>query len=274
METPSLQGWRFSKRTLPYPAPYHFYGLDNGIEGFKKLKDINLASNIFMLNFESPAFSETELYKRQQFAHQTFRRFSKNIVVYLDPGHGGEDPGAYVSNIKEANLNLPIALMIKDELSKAGYQVIMSRETDKIVDLLQRSEDANHKNAHIFISVHNNFMPGSSSVSGTETYYYNGISSNYTKINKDMHVNPVRLQQSKELATLVQNAIIRNIGSNNRGVRVENFSVVRESKMPAILIEGGYMSNANELRKLQTDTYQRKIAVAVASAVNSYFYRT
>jgi len=206
---------------------------------------------------------------------------NRKITVYLDPGHGGTDTGAYYGGVAEREINLEVSKKVSNQLTDLGYEVIMSRNSqsnsyhsDSNDDIYARPEKANELDADIYVSVHHNAMPGNSSVSGIETYYY-GPSSNYPPLpeNTGSHTDPERLNKSLELATLIQDELIEASGANDRGVKRGAFVVVRETKMPAVLLELGYMSNPAELNRVTSDSYQNILADAVVRGINQYFGR-
>ncbi|WP_062532754.1 N-acetylmuramoyl-L-alanine amidase [Jeotgalibaca dankookensis] len=193
-------------------------------------------------------------------------------VVFLDVGHGGSDSGAQYYGIKEKDLNLRMGKKMQKDLEKAGYTVIMSRTDDTYMDIRsERSEMANNSGAEIFISLHNNAMPGNSYVNGIETYYYEYDPNYQPVINQAMHNNPDRLLKSAALAKAVHSNLINHTGATDRGVRRETFAVLRETALPSILLEFGYMSNYDEVQRLLTDKYQHTLSKALLEGVNAYF---
>lgn len=220
---------------------------DNNKADLKKQRDFANAKNINKLTLIGGTLTlskETEDYFNNQ-----------NIVIYLDPGHGGNETGAYYYGVAEKDLNLKISFKIQDNLVNTGYTVVMSRETDKYVGLNARAKEANAIGADMFVSVHNNAFWGNSSVRGIETYHY---------------PNSV---EGKKLATAIHNELIRDTGTTgnqNRGVKSANFAVIRESYMPATLLELGFMSNKAELDKLRTNSYQNTLARAVTNGIIQY----
>src|SRR5699024_10572536 len=143
-----------------------------------------------------------------------------NRTVYLDPGHGGSDSGAFYGGVYEKNLNLAVSLKVRDLLEKSGYNVVMSRTTDKTVVLYDRLAEANKIVADILVSLHHNAMPGNSLVTGIETYHYK-YSSSYPpkKENLPYHNDPKRLNDSLKLSSLIQGNLVSSTGANNRGVK-------------------------------------------------------
>lgn len=193
-------------------------------------------------------------------------------LVFLDPGHGGSDPGAHHWGLSEKDLNLKMSRKIKDRLGKKGYRVMTSRDKDVFVKLDDRAIMANNANADIFLSLHFNSMgTAPSSVHGIETFYYKPNPKYPSVINKDLHDDPKRLADSKRLATVMQQELIKSTGAHWRRVDGKAFRVIKEAKMPAALLEFGFMSNRAEWHKIQENWYQNVMADAVVKAVDRYF---
>ncbi|RPA60791.1 hypothetical protein EF384_04305 [Aerococcus agrisoli] len=202
-----------------------------------------------------------------------------NTYIFLDPGHGGYESGAYYYGVAEKDINLSVANKVRKLLTDAGYIVYQSRLNDTAVELYDRPDIANNSYQDIFVSVHHNAMPGSSAgyVSGIETYYYEYTpGEEYLPKTTDKYVyreaiNPERRDLSIELATFIHNAALEATGALDRGVRENDFVVNREAVMPSVLLELGYMSQWNEFSKLITDSYQNKLASAIAKGIDQYF---
>lgn len=176
-------------------------------------------------------------------------RLKSQYIVYLDPGHGGYDPGASGNGIIEKNLVLDLSLKIRDKLEALGIKVIMSRTSDVYVSLRDRSSGANSLNPDIFISVHIN-SAGVTSASGIETYYYKSI--------------------DKPLADNLQSKLISYTGAVNRNVKFGDLHVVRETKMPSSLIEIGFLTNVNEANNMKSSSYQEKLANSIVDGAVRY----
>ena len=192
-------------------------------------------------------------------------------TVFLDPGHGGWESGASYSSVMEKNINLAVSNKVKANLEALGFTVIMSRTTDTYVGLLERSEEANASGADIFVSIHHNAMPSNATVTGIETYYYQYDSDYPPVINEEMHNDPTRILESAQLASAIQNSLVVNTGAIDRGVRRNTFAVLRETAIPAVLLELGYMSSPTELAKLTTTSYQTTLAKAITVGIVAYF---
>jgi len=177
-----------------------------------------------------------------------------NYKVVIDAGHGGYQTGAVASGIYEKDLNLAIALKLNNLLKSAGVKTYMTRTTDKHVGLYDRSGLANSVNADLFISIHNNAQ-WPQSIKGSMTLYYpNGVSRN--------GVN------GYQFASIVQKNLVSKLGTENKGIiERPNLAVLRTSKMPAVLVEVGYMTNKTELNKLVTDSYKEKAAVVLKDSI-------
>lgn len=236
-------------------------GMSSGSEGLgKRLESIQI--KLIEKGMPGPTVLEEEALKVPD----------KKKVIFLDVGHGGSDPGAQYYGVNEKDLNLQIAKKLKADLEKAGYIVIMSRTGDTYMDYkTERSRVANNSGADIFISLHNNAMPGNSYVSGIETFYYEYDPDYQPRINKAMHNNPDRIAKSAVLANAIQKNLISSTGAVDRKVQRDTFAVLRETALPAVLVEFGFMSNPNELAKLQTNSYQHTLSKAVTKGINTYF---
>lgn len=191
--------------------------------------------------------------------------FVRPPLIYLDSGHGGYESGAVSGGVQEKTINLQTARRIEKLLKDAGYRVKMSRTNDTRLSLSQRAQEANRLNADIFLSVHYNAFRGTSQ--GIETFYYNQSGST----NNSQANNPQRITNSRNLARNIHNNLLRRSGAVDRGVRTANFHVIRETKMPAVLLELGYMDHAGERAKVITSSYQQKLAQGVAEGVKQYF---
>lgn len=176
-------------------------------------------------------------------------------TIVIDAGHGGKDPGAVNSGIgiNEKNLNLTASTNLATKLRNSGYNVIETRNTDYFVELKERANIANTRDSDLFISVHHN--SGSSSASGIETLYYPS-------------------EDNKAIASIVQRNLINATGAIDRKIQSRpNLVVLNSTKMPAVLLELGFMSNGNEASKLLNQEYVNNITDSVVKSVNEYFGR-
>lgn len=200
-------------------------------------------------------------------------RFRMNKVVFLDPGHGGRDSGAYYSGIKEKDLVMNVTHLLKGKLEAAGYTVLLSRTGDYYVDFVtERSRLANASNADIFISLHFNAsgVPNSSA-RGIETYWYESSTLYPPVINKAFHNDIDRLAKSSTLANAVHKGMVGQTKAVDRGVRRATFAVLRETAKPAILVEMGYMDNTQELASIKQASYQNYLATGIFKGIQSYY---
>ena len=181
-------------------------------------------------------------------------------LVVIDAGHGGKDTGAQairngVTVLKEKDINLDIALRLNNILKAEGLNTLMTRDDDTFVDLYKRPELANTAGADLFICIHNNSW-SSSSVKGSSVYYYSKPSETEYGIS------------SKQMAADVQTELIKSIGTIDRGIKSEPaYVVLNRTKMPAILIEGAFLSNDADLKLMLTDQFRQNYAYAAAKAV-------
>lgn len=178
-------------------------------------------------------------------------------TVFLDPGHGGTDEGCARDGVLEKDLNLAIALLVRDKLKEQGYQVIMARETDIYVAKEDRVKTANQSGADIYISIHQNATDEGAEVSGLEVWYEEDDSG----------------RDSKRLAQLIRQQTVKSTGAVERELRGDgDFHVTENTSMPACLIETGFLSNKMERQKLNLAEYQQKIADGIVQGVDYYFH--
>ena len=183
-------------------------------------------------------------------------------TIVIDAGHGGKDTGAMSKrdHYEEKELTLATARMIQHSLQQLGYKTVMTRQHDAYISLRGRAEIANAIEGDLFVSIHYNHAP-SESAKGIEVYHYK--ESPQSK----------RIVASKVLAQDVLKRVVTLTGGESRGVKEANFAVIRETKMPAILVEAGFLSNARERECIHDPKYQRKIAWGIARGVDAYLDR-
>lgn len=181
-------------------------------------------------------------------------------VVVLDAGHGGSDPGASGTYLKEKDVTLAVALKAGQLLTAQGIKVVYTRTDDTYVGLLDRSDIANFYNAAVFVSVHCNAST-SPTPSGTETYCYYPDDNPQLYMQKDERYN---------LALRLQQALVANLGLNDRGVKQSNLSVLRETNMPSALAELAFISTPSDEALLQQQQFRDKAAQAIATAIAGY----
>ena len=167
--------------------------------------------------------------------------------VFIDPGHGGTDPGASGNGLYEKEVVLSISKKVRNILISKGFEVELSRSTDQYVSLSDRAAQANAWDADLFVSIHCNSAT-SSSANGTECYTY-----------------PTANTSTKSLSKNMASALASKLGLTNRGHKEANFAVLRLSNMPAILIETAFINNANDASKLKTR--ENDFASAIANQI-------
>ncbi|MEK7376684.1 MAG: N-acetylmuramoyl-L-alanine amidase, partial [Candidatus Margulisiibacteriota bacterium] len=177
----------------------------------------------------------------------------KNKTIVIDPGHGGKDPGGYGysgESVKEKDLTFSISHMLAKMLSDAGAIVLLTREDDVEMSLQNRVDFANNNKADILLCMHyNSFYK--TSISGTETYYFN--------------------PNSKLLASIVHRRMLADLERANRSFSKVKFFVIANALMPSVLIEPVYLSNPEEEKLALEAAFQEKIAKSIFEAVKEYF---
>ena len=170
--------------------------------------------------------------------------------IVIDAGHGGHDVGANNGGVLESEINLSVAKKLEKILKQSGYEVAMTRKKDVFVELSERAEYANRKKAKVFVSIHCN----SSEVpaNGIETFYGDGR------------------EESMALADEIQKELILMTEAKDRGGKEETYAVIVKTKMPAVLVEIGFLNDAREMELLQSEEYQTTLAEAIATGIVEY----
>lgn len=174
------------------------------------------------------------------------------FTIVIDAGHGGKDSGAVsVNNRYEKTLNLGIANKVA-ELAKnePKLNIVLTRSTDVFLELSERVSIANNLNADLFVSIHGNSIDGKPSVGGTETYYYRS--------------------DSKAFAEVMHKYLMKGTELKDRGVKIASHHVTRNTKMPAILLEIGFLSNSTEENKMYTEAFQYQVAQQIVNGLKAY----
>ena len=182
-------------------------------------------------------------------------------VIVIDAGHGGKDPGTIgLSGNYEKDINLEISKKLKEKLKSNGYKVILTRDNDEYVDNLLRAKLANKKRARVFISIHGNAMENNNSINGIQILSYPNRESTIGDLNNN------------ELAQIMMNSLINGTGANDKGIiEREDLIVLNQTKMPALIVECGFLSNENEEKLLLTDDYQDNIVDSIIDGLEEYF---
>jgi N-acetylmuramoyl-L-alanine amidase len=202
---------------------------------------------------------------------QTSKPFA---VVVLDPGHGGQDSGAMCGGVMEKDLTLDVARRVDRLLDSEGVATLMTRLGDSYVSLADRAAFGNRAKDSIFISIHFN-EDNKPVASGVETYYAaHQISSGSTFaswlpfFSRPPTDSPK--PESQSLAGFIQEALVARTRSVDRGTQPKQFFVIANVSSPAVLIEGGFITNKDELSKLASEDYRDQLAAAVADGVLRY----
>ncbi len=181
-------------------------------------------------------------------------------IIVLDPGHGGDQAGADYFGIREADVNLAVGLMLQAKLAFAGATVVMTRSTDTLLappatkpadELQKRVDVARAANADIFVSIHANAHPTKPETAGIITFHASG--------------------RPTELAVAIHEALVFETGAVDKGVRPANFYVLRNSDIPAVLVETGFLSNRDEAARLADEGYRNEIANGIFKGIMRYF---
>jgi N-acetylmuramoyl-L-alanine amidase len=176
------------------------------------------------------------------------------VVVVIDPGHGGRDPGAVgIAGLQEKQINTAISNRVRQRLQEAGLTVLMTRDSDVFVDLDARAQLANRAGADLFVSIHANAISMSRpDVNGLETYY---------------------LGSGERLARAIHSRVLQSTDLGDRGVRTARFYVLRYTTMPAVLVETGFVTGATDAARFRNPAAVNQIADGIARGILDYLGR-
>ena len=195
-------------------------------------------------------------------------------VVVIDPGHGGEDSGAIVGNTVEKELTLDIGQRVDRLLQGQGMATVMTRAGDAYISLGERTALTNRIPDCILVSIH--FNEGSrGGASGIETYYPDHQMTAGVPLMAwlpFLHRTAVQLpnEESQKLADCLQEALVTRTHASNRGTKAEQFFVIANVRHPAVLVEGGFLSNKDETSKLANPDYRESMAGAITEGIFHY----
>lgn len=202
-----------------------------------------------------------------------FEKGHYSKTIFLDPGHGGRDSGAYYYGIAEKDLNLQVSRKLRKRLEELGYTVLTSRDSDVDVDFVtERSRMVNKTNADFFISIHFNATGNDTTLNlGIQTYSYKEEVGYPSKINQYWHNNPDRMSESNRLAADLHSSLLTETGARDAGLLQATFAVLRETAKPAVLLELGYMDNPEENQRIRSDQYQDKLVEGIIKGIQKYY---
>ena len=194
-------------------------------------------------------------------------------TVVLDPGHGGKDDGASGNGLVEKNLNLDVALRVEKILKPFNFPVLLTRRDDTFIPLEERAAMANRIDNGIFVSIHFNHAKDRVST-GVETFYAPAkvpADDSWTWVgffNKQEAAQP--LDNGETLAGFIQASLVLRTDAVNRGIKSRELYVVRHTRCPAVLVEGGFINNPLEAQLISNGEYRQRLASAIAEGIMSY----
>lgn len=219
-------------------------------------------------NPEGPVYEgeETPTFQTSFGELHVLNTIAREKLVVIDIGHGGKDSGAIANEdlpdeVYEKNINLEVGLRLRDLLDQAGFRYMYTRDSDVSMTLYERPAFANENEADIFVSLHNNSSERSAP-RGTEVYYY-------SKVNEEgLDEGALYGIYSKDIASNVQEEMVAILGTEDRGEKESpKLAVLNKTSMPAIIVEGAFLSNPEDLAIITDPTYGEKYAYAVAKGL-------
>ena len=214
------------------------------------------------------------------------RSLGRHITtICLDPGHGGKDSGNHVGGLfghSEKTYTLALGLELRKQLEAAGFHVILTRTRDVYVELPSRPALANRDGADLFISLHFNASPADQGeIEGPETYCITPVGAPSSNAHGEtgefgsaVGAGPTTANRNGDksllLAYEMERSLVQHLQANDRGVKHARFAVLRDAAMPAILIEGGFMTHPVESKKIYSAAYRQQMAAAIVKGVLAY----
>ncbi len=192
-------------------------------------------------------------------------------LVVLDPGHGGDDSGAMSGGLQEKELTLDVAQRVQRLIKARGLKAVLTRDDDHFVSLPNRSAFGNAHANCIFVSIHFNDAKSATS-NGVETYFamkQRRRISSWLPFLETAAFEPVNLQ-SQSLAGFIQQSLVARTAAIDRGVKSEPFYVISHVRHPAVLVEGGFLTNKEDAIRLASDLYREKLAGAICDGIVRY----
>ncbi len=193
-------------------------------------------------------------------------------TVVIDPGHGGKDDGARGNGLREKDLNLDLALRVEKLLGSFNFPTVLTRRDDTFLSLSERAAIANKIDNAIFLSIHFNHSTDSSAT-GVETFYATAKvppESAWTWIGFFSKPEPPPSDTGEDLAGYIQASLVTRTDAANRGIKARELYVVRHTRCPAVLVEGGFINNPLDARLISNTEYRDRLAKAIAEGVMTY----
>ena len=253
----------FKKDTYLKPLTWRLVGLDQNRwriklfdpkYSFKKISEGQVFKRIGIIKEKQKSIYE----KESNINYLKLPDVKRNkFSVVIDPGHGGPDPGAIgIGGIRETDVVLEVSKIVKKLLSEKGVNVKLTRKNEIDLDLPPRVSYANNSDADIFVSIHANASRGKRrDINGLETFYYRGW-------------------RGRLLAKKIQKQILRvSPGSPDRGVKQGRFYVIKNTRMPAVLVEIGFLTGRLDARRLEKTTHRKRLAYAISKGILEYLYK-
>ncbi len=219
-------------------------------------------------------------------------RSIKTIVI--DPGHGGEDPGATYNNVQEKDIVLKASKNLAAKLRNKGFNIIMTRTDDTFIPLKDRTKIADSARADLFVSIHCNAAPNKREMEGAETYFLSAARSDWARTVEATENSAIKfevkegsglselnyilndlaqtqfLEESQQAGICIQESMVQKCDLYNRGLKQANFYVLRLNYMPAVLVEIAFITHSEDRKKLLDDKFLESACDAIAEGILAY----
>jgi N-acetylmuramoyl-L-alanine amidase len=193
-------------------------------------------------------------------------------TIIIDPGHGGNDEGAKNRSVREKDVALDVAIRVEQMLQSYNFPTVLTRRADIYVALADRVAIANRVEDSIFVSIHFN-QAGAGSIGGVETFYADQKTPpemDWTWVGFFSKPPVPPSDNGETLAGYIQASLVMKLNAANRGIKSRSLYVVRNTKGPAVLVEGGFISNALEAQLLTNADYRDRVAAGITEGILNY----
>ncbi|ABB49677.1 Cell wall hydrolase/autolysin [Prochlorococcus marinus str. MIT 9312] len=250
----------FKEETYLKPLTWRMVGLDQNRWSIKLFNPKNsfkkIGEGLVIKRTGNIQANQNSIYnKKSKYDYFKLPKVKQNkFSVVIDPGHGGPDPGAIgIGGIRETDVVLEVSKIVENLLSEKGVKVVLTRKNEVDLGLSPRVSFANNADADIFVSIHANASRGKrKDINGLETFYFRGW-------------------RGRLLARKIQKQILRvSPGSPDRGVKQGRFYVIKNTRMPAVLVEIGFLTGRLDARRLEKKTHRKRLAYAIAKGILEY----
>lgn len=287
--------------TITFFEPYYDPSIFNVTSGgFVNKIERNVKEGILEIKIKIQENKDVNIKRTGNELKITVRNYKKREIknIVIDPGHGGHDLGGVGNGLYEKDIVLDIAKRVANELKKMGFSITLTRTEDVFLSLKERTQIADNMRADLFISIHCNAVGNKKKIdmNGTEVYFLSVAKTDWARAVEATENSSIQfengnieekglkyvlwdlaqnqfLEESQQLAIDIQESIINECKTKDRGVQQANFYVLRLNYMPAVLIETLFITNPEDAKKLKDKNFLDKLSKSIANGIKKYVDR-